>query len=110
MSALCTPDRLMQQSRSDCSAGRSTAVRMGPQDDSRFRRSAAPSAFYVVAYAALSLPAIAGGVVVSSLGLRPTFEVFGGAVAALALLVAVPRRTRPRTRRLHYRLAYQATR
>jgi predicted MFS family arabinose efflux permease len=69
------------------------------------------SAFYVVAYAALSLPAIAGGVVVSSLGLRPMFEVFGGAVAALALLVAVlARRTRPRTRRLHYQLAYQATR
>jgi MFS family permease len=65
-------------------------------------RAAVMSAFYVVSYAALSLPAIAGGVVVGSLGLRPTFEVFGSAVAALALVVALLAwRTRPRPQRVH---------
>ena len=66
------------------------------------------SALYVVAYAALSLPAIAGGAVVDSLGLRPTFEIFGIAVAALALIVAFyAHRTRGRTHRAHRRLTYQ---
>jgi predicted MFS family arabinose efflux permease len=74
-------------------------------------RAAVMSAFYIVSYAALSLPAIAGGVVVSSVGLRPTFEVFGSAVAVLALAVAfLATRTRPRTHRPSYRLAYEATR
>ena len=59
-------------------------------------RAAVMSAFYVVAYAALSLPAIAAGTVVGSLGVRPTFEIFGAAVAALALVVAFEAwRTRP---------------
>jgi MFS family permease len=75
------------------------------------QRAAVLSAFYVVAYAALSLPAIAGGLVVVSLGLRPTFEVFGSAVAALALVAAFQAwRTRPSTRRAHLRPAYQTTR
>ena len=74
-------------------------------------RAAVMSAFYVVSYAALSLPAIVGGVVANSVGLRPTFEVFGSAVAVLALGVAfVATRTRPRTHRPRYRLAYEATR
>jgi predicted MFS family arabinose efflux permease len=74
-------------------------------------RAAVMSAFYVVAYAALSLPAIAGGTVVGSLGLRPTFAVFGSAAAVLALVVAFQAwRTRPPTHRVHRRLAYQATR
>ena len=74
-------------------------------------RAGVMSAFYVVAYAALSLPAIAGGAVVESLGLRPTFELFGIAVAALALIVAIQAyRTRPRTHRAHRGLAYQPTR
>ena len=56
------------------------------------------SAFYVVAYGALSLPAILAGVLVTPLGLDTTFELFGGAVAALALVVAFEAwRTRPRT-------------
>jgi hypothetical protein len=70
-------------------------------------RAAVLSAFYVVAYAALSLPAIAGGLVVGSLGLLATFQVFGSVVAALALVVAVLAwRTRPRTERPRHRLAY----
>ena len=39
------------------------------------------SAFYVVAYASLSLPAVLAGLLVTQLGLRTTFEVFGAAVA-----------------------------
>jgi predicted MFS family arabinose efflux permease len=75
------------------------------------QRAGVLSAFYVVAYAALSLPAIAGGLVVVSLGLRPTFEVFGSAVSALALVAAFQAwRTRPSTRRTHLRPAYQTTR
>ena len=69
------------------------------------------SAFYVVAYAALSLPAIVGGAVVESLGLRPTFELFGIAIAALALIVAFQAyRTRPRMQHAHHGLAYQSIR
>ena len=74
-------------------------------------RAAVLSAFYVVAYAAISLPAIAGGLVVGSLGVLPTFEIFGSVVAALALVVAFHAwRTRPPAPRGQHRLAYQATR
>jgi hypothetical protein len=60
-------------------------------------RGAVMSAFYIVAYAALSLPAVLAGVVVSHLGLRPTFEIFGSVVAGIALIVAFEAfRTRPR--------------
>ena len=60
------------------------------------RRAEVMSAFYVVAYASISLPAIGAGVLVTPLGLEPTFEIFGTAVAALALLVAFEAwRTRP---------------
>ena len=60
-------------------------------------RSQVMSAFYVVAYGALSLPAVVAGLLVTPLGLRTTFEVFGGAVAVLALVVAFEAwRTRPR--------------
>jgi MFS family permease len=74
-------------------------------------RAAVMSAFYVVAYAALSLPAIAGGLVVSSLGVLPTFAVFGSLAAALALVVAFQAwRTRPATHRAYHRPAYATTR
>ena len=54
------------------------------------------SAFYVVAYAAISVPAIIAGVAVTPLGLEPTFELFGSLVAALSLVVAgMAWRTRP---------------
>jgi MFS family permease len=60
-------------------------------------RAAVMSAFYIVAYASLSLPAILAGALVEPLGLRPTFELFGAVVAALALVVAFEAwRTRPR--------------
>ncbi len=63
-------------------------------------RAEVMSAFYVVAYAALSLPAIVAGVVVTPLGLEPTFELFGSVIAALALVVAaLAFRTRPRPER-----------
>jgi MFS family permease len=62
-------------------------------------RAEVMSAFYVVAYAALSLPAILAGVVVTPLGLQPTFEIFGSVIAGLALLCAAEAwRTRPRPR------------
>jgi predicted MFS family arabinose efflux permease len=65
-------------------------------------RAEVMSAFYVVAYAALSLPAILAGVVVTPLGLEPTFEIFGSVIAGLALLCAAEAwRTRPRPRVAH---------
>jgi MFS family permease len=51
-------------------------------------RAAVMSAFYVVAYLSISIPAIVAGAVVGSLGLHTTFEAFGLVVAALALVVA----------------------
>jgi len=59
-------------------------------------RASVMSAFYVVAYSALSLPAILAGLLVTPLGLEPTFEIFGSVVAGLALVVALEAwRTRP---------------
>src|SRR5262245_31607498 len=51
-------------------------------------RAAVMSAFYVAAYASLSLPAVLAGIVVAHLTLSTTFELFGGVVAAIALVVA----------------------
>jgi MFS family permease len=60
------------------------------------RRAEVMSAFYVAAYASLSLPAVVAGVVVTPLGLRSTFELFGCVVTVLALVVAFEAwRTRP---------------
>jgi MFS family permease len=60
-------------------------------------RAQVMSAFYVVAYSSLSLPAVLAGIVVTPLGLESTFEIFGIVVAALALVLAVEAtRTRPR--------------
>ena len=60
-------------------------------------RAAVMSAFYVVAYAAISVPAVIAGFLTTPLGLTSTFEVFGSAIAALALVVAAEAwRTRPR--------------
>src|SRR3954471_895295 len=64
-------------------------------------RAGVMSAFYIVAYAAISVPAILAGSVVSAWGLESTFEVFGSVIAALALIVAFEAwRTRPAPRRL----------
>lgn len=60
-------------------------------------RAQTMSAFYLVAYASLSLPALGAGLVVSSWGLLPTFRVFGVLVILLALVVAAgAARSRPR--------------
>ncbi|MDA0183956.1 MFS transporter [Solirubrobacter phytolaccae] len=59
-------------------------------------RGAVMSAFYIVAYLAISVPAIIAGSVVNTLGLQTTFEIFGSVIAALALVVAFEAwRTRP---------------
>jgi protein-S-isoprenylcysteine O-methyltransferase Ste14 len=64
-------------------------------------RAAVMSAFYVVAYASASVPAVLAGVVVSHLGLQSTFEIFGSIVAGIALIVAAEAwRTRPARRRI----------
>jgi MFS family permease len=52
-------------------------------------RASVLSAYFVVAYAALSLPAILAGVLATPLGLQQTFEILGSVVAGVALLVAV---------------------
>jgi MFS family permease len=60
-------------------------------------RARVMSAFYLVAYASLSLPAVGAGVLVTSAGLDDTFEIFGSVIGALALVVAFEAwRTRPR--------------
>lgn len=59
-------------------------------------RASVMSAFYIVAYASLSIPAVLAGVVVTHLGLQHTFETFGSVVAGIALIVAFEAwRTRP---------------
>ncbi len=62
----------------------------------REHRAAVLSAFYVVAYGSVSVPAILAGVVVSYISLEATFEIFGSAVAVLGLVVALEAwRSRP---------------
>jgi MFS family permease len=61
-------------------------------------RSSVMSAFYLVAYFSLSIPAILAGLLTTPLGLTATFEIFGSVIAGVALVVAVLAwRTRPRT-------------
>jgi MFS family permease len=70
---------------------RSLVAAIPPRD-----RASVLSAFYVVAYAALSVPAVLAGIAVTHVGLQQTFETAGAAVALLALVVAVEaRRSRP---------------
>jgi predicted MFS family arabinose efflux permease len=59
-------------------------------------RAAVMSAFYVVAYGSLSVPAVVAGAIVDHVGLQRTFESFGAIVSAIALVVAVAAwQTRP---------------
>jgi MFS family permease len=51
-------------------------------------RAGVMSAFYIVCYASLSVPAVIAGVVVTHIGLVMTFEIFGTIVAGIALIVA----------------------
>lgn len=61
-------------------------------------RAATMSAFYLVAYGSLSVPAVIAGVVVEPLGVQSTFEIFGSAIIAIALLVTAEAwRQRPRS-------------
>lgn len=53
------------------------------------QRAEVMSAFYVVAYLSLALPAIVAGLVVGDLGLEATFRLFGALVIAVAVAVAV---------------------
>jgi MFS family permease len=60
-------------------------------------RAATMAAFYLVAYASLSIPAVIAGFVVEPLGIESTFEIFGSAIIAIALLVTAEAvRQRPR--------------
>ena len=60
------------------------------------QRAAVMAAFFVVAYGSLSVPAVLAGVLVTHISLQSTFEIFGSAVAAIALVVALQAlRTRP---------------
>jgi MFS family permease len=61
-------------------------------------RAQTMSAFYLVAYVSISVPALAAGLVVGSWGLLPTFRVFGSIVVLMGLGVALGAlRTRPAT-------------
>lgn len=51
-------------------------------------RAEVMSAFYVVAYLSISVPAVAAGLAVPSLGLQATFRLFSGFVVVLALGVS----------------------
>lgn len=52
------------------------------------RRAEVMSAFYVVGYVSLALPAVAAGLVANAVGLSETFELFGAGAVIIALLVA----------------------
>jgi MFS family permease len=59
-------------------------------------RAAVMSAFYLVAYGSLSIPAVVAGAIVDHVGLQRTFESFGETVSAIALIVTVAAwQTRP---------------
>jgi hypothetical protein len=59
-------------------------------------RAEVMAAFYLAAYASLSIPAVLAGLVVSAIGLQVTFETFGLFAAVVALIVAAGAwRTRP---------------
>jgi MFS family permease len=55
-------------------------------------RASVMSAFYVVAYLSLSVPAVLAGLASDSLGLEATFRIFGAAVIAIALPTALASR------------------
>jgi MFS family permease len=50
-------------------------------------RAATMSAFYLVAYGSLSIPAVIAGFLAEPLGVQETFEIFGSAIILVALLV-----------------------
>jgi MFS family permease len=61
-------------------------------------RASVMSAYYIVAYAAISVPAVLAGLVVGDLGLQATFEAFGLVVVVIAFGTAIVAwRARPLT-------------
>jgi MFS family permease len=71
-------------------------------------RAATMSAFYLVAYLSLSVPAVLAGVAVEPLGVQETFEIFGSAIVVVALAVTAEAwRQRPRSRMRAERLSAQ---
>ncbi|WP_220503638.1 MFS transporter [Microbispora sp. H13382] len=75
-------------------AFRSLAALAGPAE-----RAGLFASVYVVSYLAFSLPAVAAGLAVPSLGLRATATVYGCAVAVLALVAAASGLVRERAAR-----------
>jgi MFS family permease len=74
-------------------------------------RAAVMAAFYVVAYASPSVPAVLAGILVTHVSLQATFEIFGLIVAAIALVVAFEAwRTRPARNAVRLSLAAQSAR
>jgi hypothetical protein len=63
-------------------------------------RASVMSAFYVVAYSSLSIPAVIAGIAVTAISLEATFEIFGSVVAVIALVVAFEARRQRVTPRL----------
>jgi MFS family permease len=59
------------------------------------RRAEVMSAFYVVGYLSLALPAVAAGIVASAVGVSETFELFSAGVVVIALVVAAGGRRIP---------------
>jgi predicted MFS family arabinose efflux permease len=52
-------------------------------------RASVMAGYYTVAYASISAPAVLAGLLVGPLGLEPTFVVFGGAIALIAVATAI---------------------
>jgi MFS family permease len=74
-------------------------------------RAAVMSAFYVVGYLSISLPAVLAGVLVTPLGLEATFEIFASVLAGVALILAFEAwRTRPRPEPVAAGLGYDVAR
>jgi len=55
------------------------------------------AAFYIVAYAAISLPAVAAGFAVRHLGAVRTFQIFGAGIVVMSLVTLLPAVARRRT-------------
>lgn len=64
------------------------------------RRAQVMAAFYIVAYAAISLPAVAAGFTVRQLGAVQTFQIFGAGIVVVSLgtLILAVARQRAQTR------------
>jgi MFS family permease len=74
-------------------------------------RAAVMSAFYIVGYLSISLPAVLAGVLVTPLGLEATFEIFASVLAGVALILAFEAwRTRPRPEPVAVELGYDVAR